>query len=58
MGVHRDGGFRDYVAVPASAIIGVPADMPFGFAAAQAPEAFDLIEKEPQRTLKVQLDFS
>jgi L-gulonate 5-dehydrogenase len=28
------------------------------FAGAQAPEAFDLIEKEPQRTLKVQLDFS
>jgi L-gulonate 5-dehydrogenase len=28
------------------------------FAAAAAREAFDLIEKQPQRTLKVQLDFS
>ena len=28
------------------------------FAAADAREAFDLIEKDPQRTLKVQLDFS
>jgi hypothetical protein len=28
------------------------------FAAATAREALDLIEKEPQRTLKVQLDFS
>lgn len=33
MGVHRDGGFRDYVAVPASAIISVPADMPFSLPA-------------------------
>jgi L-gulonate 5-dehydrogenase len=37
MGVHRDGGFRDYVAVPASAIISVPADMPFGLAALAEP---------------------
>ncbi|TIM04738.1 MAG: alcohol dehydrogenase, partial [Mesorhizobium sp.] len=28
------------------------------FAAADARAAFDLIEKEPERTLKVQLDFS
>jgi hypothetical protein len=28
------------------------------FAAAAAREAFDLIEKDPQRTLKIQLDFS
>ena len=37
MGVHRDGGFRDYVAVPASAIIGVPADMRFSLAALAEP---------------------
>ncbi len=37
MGVHRDGGFRDYVAVPASAVIIVPADMPFGLAALAEP---------------------
>lgn len=37
MGVHRDGGFRDYVAVPASALIGVPADMPFSLAALAEP---------------------
>jgi L-gulonate 5-dehydrogenase len=28
------------------------------FAAADAQQAFELIEKDPQRTLKVQLDFS
>ena len=37
MGVHRDGGFRDYAAVPASAIISVPADMPFSLAALAEP---------------------
>jgi L-gulonate 5-dehydrogenase len=37
MGVQRDGGFRDYVAVPASAIISVPADMPFSLAALAEP---------------------
>jgi L-gulonate 5-dehydrogenase len=37
MGVHRDGGFRDYVAVPASAIISVPVDMPFSLAALAEP---------------------
>jgi L-gulonate 5-dehydrogenase len=37
MGVHRDGGFRDYVAVPASAIISVPSDMPFSLAALAEP---------------------
>ena len=29
-----------------------------GLAAGDAGAAFDLIEREPQRTLKVQLDFS
>jgi L-gulonate 5-dehydrogenase len=37
MGVHCDGGFRDYVAVPASGIISVPADMPFSVAALAEP---------------------
>ncbi|TPL85040.1 Zn-dependent oxidoreductase [Mesorhizobium sp. B2-3-12] len=37
MGVHRDGGFRDYVAVPAKNAVPVPADMPFGLAALAEP---------------------
>ena len=37
MGVHRDGGFRDFVAVPAQNAIAVPADMPLGLAALAEP---------------------
>lgn len=37
MGVHRDGGFRDHVAVPARNAVPVPADMPFGLAALAEP---------------------
>ena len=37
MGVHRDGGFRDHVAVPAQNAVPVPADMPFGLAALAEP---------------------
>jgi len=37
MGVHRDGGFRDYVAVPARNAVPVPADMPLGLAALAEP---------------------
>lgn len=37
MGVHRDGGFRDLVAVPARNVVAVPADMPFGLAALAEP---------------------
>jgi L-gulonate 5-dehydrogenase len=36
-GVHRDGGFRDYVAVPAANIVKTPEDMPFGLAALAEP---------------------
>lgn len=37
MGVHRDGGFRSFVAVPAANIVRVPQDMPAGLAALAEP---------------------
>ncbi|MBZ9675033.1 Zn-dependent oxidoreductase [Mesorhizobium sp. ES1-1] len=37
MGVHRDGGFRSFVAVPAANAIPVPKDMPFELAALAEP---------------------
>lgn len=37
IGVHRDGGFRDYVAVPAANVVKTPKDMPFGLAALAEP---------------------
>jgi len=37
IGVHLDGGFRDFVAVPASTVIPVPRDMDFAVAALAEP---------------------
>ncbi|WP_352735676.1 alcohol dehydrogenase catalytic domain-containing protein [Mesorhizobium sp. M0460] len=37
IGVHRDGGFRNFVAVPAHNAIPIPADMPFSLAALAEP---------------------
>jgi L-gulonate 5-dehydrogenase len=37
LGVHRDGGFRDFVAAPAANVVKVPAEMPFGIAALAEP---------------------
>jgi len=37
LGVHRDGGFRECIAVPAENVVIVPDDMPFGVAALAEP---------------------
>ena len=37
LGVHRDGGFREFIAVPAENVVIVPDDMPFGVAALAEP---------------------
>ncbi len=37
LGVHRDGGFRECIAVPAENIVKVPQDMPFDVAALAEP---------------------
>ncbi len=37
LGVHRDGGFRECIAVPAENVVKVPKDMPFGLAALAEP---------------------
>ncbi len=39
VGVHRDGGFRDYVTLPAANCVAVPADMPLEIAALAEPFA-------------------
>jgi L-gulonate 5-dehydrogenase len=37
MGVHRDGGFRDHIAVPAANVIEVPSSLPLALAALAEP---------------------
>jgi len=39
LGVHRDGGFRDHVAVPAANCVPIPADLPYDLAALAEPFA-------------------